>query len=400
VRRGNPVDELAQLVAETQASIILAEEDITPYARKRDELVAKELPLKTTPGLTVLPVESVLKADGNPYTVYTHYRKTWKTFPPPRAVALIPTPDHICTPTDIHSLPIPNYTTSPLFPPGETEAQKRIQNFISGETAPIFQYAAQRNRPDLSGTSMLSPYLRFGMISARELVIQAQNAIQKAPNREAREGAQTWLNELIWREFYFSILAHFPHVRTQSFRPALSQISWQNDPDNFEAWKKGQTGYPIVDAAMHQLSRTGWMHNRARMIVASFLVKDLLIDWRWGEAWFMQNLIDGDLAANNGGWQWSAGTGTDAVPYFRIFNPILQGKKFDPEGDYVRQWVPELAHIPKKYIHQPWEMSKQRQLQVGFHLGVTYPHPIVDHALARERTLEAYRQSKERAELP
>jgi deoxyribodipyrimidine photo-lyase len=193
------------------------------------------------------------------------------------------------------------------------------------------------------------------------------------------------LNELIWREFYIQILYHFPHVSKMAFNPSLANIPWRNDETEFEAWTQGQTGYPVADAAMRQLRETGWMHNRARMIVASFLVKDLLIDWRWGEAWFMENLLDGDPAANNGGWQWTAGTGTDAAPYFRIFNPVLQSKKFDPHGDYIRKWVPDLAYLSANDIHAPWEKS----------IDVPgYPAPIIDHHMARERTLEAYKLSK------
>jgi len=397
VRRGDPISQLTRLVTETQATAIFAEEDFTPYAQKRDLRVLEQLPLNLTPGLTILPVGSVLKADGYPYTVFTPFSKAWKTFPLPQADAVLPKPEQIKTPAGITSFPLPSHPHLSEFLPGEAEAQKRLQKFLTGNQAPIFQYLELRERPDLEGTSLLSPYLRFGMISVRELVIAARNAIQKAANTDTSKSTQTWLNELIWREFFISILAHFPQVRRQSFRPALRQIRWRNEPAEFDAWKNGLTGYPIVDAGMRQLFQTGWMHNRARMIVASFLVKDLLIDWRWGEAWFMQNLVDGDLAANNGGWQWSAGTGTDAAPYFRIFNPILQGKKFDPRGDYIRYWVPELAEVPIKYIHNPWEMPDQIQTQVGVQVGSEYPDPIVDHAFARERSLEAYRLAKERS---
>jgi deoxyribodipyrimidine photo-lyase len=218
-----------------------------------------------------------------------------------------------------------------------------------------------------------------------------------APKEDAINGAQTWLNELIWREFYVSILYHFPYVLDRSFRPNLQDIPWENDATRFAAWCAGRTGYPVVDAAMRQLVKTGWMHNRARMIVASFLVKDLLIDWRWGEHYFMQHLIDGDPAANNGGWQWTAGTGTDAAPYFRIFNPVLQGKRHDPQGVCVRRWVPELASVPDRYIHVPWEMKAETQRASGCVIGRDYPAPIVDHRQARERTLDAYRSAREGA---
>lgn len=207
------------------------------------------------------------------------------------------------------------------------------------------------------------------------------------PGRE-KNGAEIWLNELIWREFYIQILYHFPHVTKTSFNPALQDIPWRNNEAEFLAWKEGRTGVPIVDAAMRQLTETGWMHNRARMIAASFLVKDLLIDWRWGESWFMENLLDGDLAANNGGWQWTAGTGTDAAPYFRIFNPVLQSIKFDPNGSYIKKWVPELRSLNDKDIHAPWEKNIK---------AAGYPEkPIVDRQIVKDRTIAAYKSAKVR----
>jgi deoxyribodipyrimidine photo-lyase len=199
------------------------------------------------------------------------------------------------------------------------------------------------------------------------------------------------LSELAWRDFYQQILYHFPHVTSGAFRPMYDDLAWDNNPDYFAAWCQGMTGYPIVDAAMRQLNSTGWMHNRARMIVASFLTKDLLIDWRWGERYFMQQLIDGDTAANNGGWQWSAGTGTDAQPYFRIFNPISQGETFDPDGTYVKRYVPELANVPTKYIHAPWLMPPMLMREVHCLIGHDYPAPIVDHATQRTRALAMYK---------
>ena len=245
----------------------------------------------------------------------------------------------------------------------------------------IHQYAETRDRMDVDGTSSLSPYLRFGMLGLRQAVSAA-----KQTSAESR-GAEVWLNELIWREFYIQILYHFPHVSQNAFNASLANIPWRNNESEFSAWKNGLTGMPIVDAAMRQLKKTGWMHNRARMIVASFLVKDLLIDWRWGEDWFMENLLDGDLAANNGGWQWTAGTGTDAAPYFRIFNPVLQSAKFDPDGNYIRKWVPELSGLNAKEIHTPWNLD----IKIS-----GYPErPIVDRGIVKERTLKAYSISKE-----
>jgi deoxyribodipyrimidine photo-lyase len=398
LRRGKPQEELSKLLVESVATAIFAEADVSPYARRRDSGVAQTLPLQLLGGLTVHPPGAVLKADGTPYTVYTPFSKAWKALPQPSFHQILPAPTSIPTPnSDVASHSIPTEPTLPAgvpFIPGEAEAQRRLAAFAAGEKAPVFRYAGARNRMDLAGTSGLSPYLRFGMVSARQAVAAARRAIGNAPDDEARKGAETWLNELIWREFYAAILDHFPQVRGASFRPEYDELAWVNDEAAFAAWQEGRTGYPVVDAAMRQLQESGWMHNRARMIGASFLVKDLLIDWRWGERWFMKHLLDGDPAANNGGWQWTAGTGTDAAPYFRIFNPILQSRKYDPNGAYIRQWVPELTGVPDKFIHTPWEMPAEIQKQVGCLIGRDYPKPIIDHKQARKRTLEAYGQVK------
>jgi deoxyribodipyrimidine photo-lyase len=401
VRRGDPAAELAKLVQETGAEAIFAEEDYWPYARQRDGQIAESLPLHLVGGLTVHPPGMVLKADGTPYIVFTPFSRAWKALSPPDPTALLPAPDSMPSLPELSSLEIPKEpipSASVPFPPSEAEAQRRLHAFAGGEGAcSIYQYAEGRDRMDLDGTSRLSPYLRFGMLSARQAVIAALRARDAASDTKSRGGAETWLNELIWREFYMAILAHFPRVLGQSFRANLQGIVWENDEDAFAAWCQGRTGYPVVDAAMRQLVETGWMHNRARMIVASFLVKDLLIDWRWGERFFMQHLVDGDPAANNGGWQWTAGTGTDAAPYFRIFNPTLQGKRHDPGGAYIRRWLPELAAVPEKYIHEPSKMSVGAQREADCIIGQDYPAPIVDHAWARERVLNAYRQAREGA---
>ncbi|MCB8917073.1 MAG: deoxyribodipyrimidine photo-lyase [Ardenticatenaceae bacterium] len=391
VRRGHPPAVLAQLLAETGAGVIIAEEDYSPYARRRDQAVAQALPLRLVNGMAIQPPGRVLKADGSPYTVFTPFSKAWHALPRPRAADLVPTPTHIPTPAgELASELIPTtpqQAAAVPFMAGEAEAQRRLRYFIDQHIA---AYAANRDQMDIDGTSRLSPYLRFGMISPRQAAVAAYGAMTTTIP-EARAGAASWLNELIWRDFYIHILAHFPAVRRGSFREKYDAIPWRNDETQFAAWCSGQTGYPVVDAAMRQLAATGWMHNRARMIVASFLTKDLLIDWRWGERWFMRHLVDGDPASNNGGWQWSAGTGTDAAPYFRIFNPVSQGAKFDPAGVYVRRWVPELARVPDQYIHAPWEMHPAVQQVTGCIIGRDYPPPIVDHRAVRSQTLAAYR---------
>lgn len=410
VRRGDPPTELARLVSETHAAAIYAEEDYSPYARRRDAAVAAAAPLRLTPGLTVRPADLVRKADGGVYTVFTPFSRAWRALPLPGRADLLPPPTRLAPPpADLESLPLPAPETRPaLFPAGEAEAQRRLAVFVHGDSqsgppglraagagqkrqpAAIARYADDRNRLDLDGTSQLSPYLRFGMISARQCAVAALEAAAVGAAAE-RQGAETWLTELIWREFYIAILYHFPDVLREAFRPELRAIPWANDEAQFAAWCAGRTGYPVIDAAMRQLAQTGWMHNRARMIVASFLVKDLLIDWRWGERFFMQHLLDGDPAANNGGWQWTAGVGTDAAPYFRVFNPSLQAVKFDPTGAYVRRWLPELARLPDPYIHEPWRAPVEVQRQAGCVIGRDYPAPLVEHGAARERVLAAYR---------
>ena len=389
LRRGDPLEVLINLLRETGAESVFAEEDYSPYARQRDGKVALSLPLKLVPGLTVFHPDMPLKADGSPYTVFTPFSRTWRSLP--ASGSPHPAPKQLSAMPALTSLEIPekpSHTAESPFKAGEEEAQRRLSAFTDSA---IFDYSDMRNRMNLEGTSQLSPYLRLGMLSARQAVWAAQQASQLASTTSAQKGAETWLNELIWREFYAAILYHFPYVRQEAFRAELRNIPWQNDPSGLAAWKAGLTGYPVVDAAMRQLNTTGWMHNRARMISASFLTKDLLINWQEGELYFMQSLLDGDPASNNGGWQWTAGTGTDAAPYFRVFNPILQGLKFDPQGDYVRRWVPELALVPNKYIHSPWEMPVELQKQTKCQIDSDYPGPIIDHKLARERVLLAYR---------
>ncbi len=394
VRSGIPQDVLHQMMEESGASRVIAAEDYTPYAIKRDARVAGEFPLTLLPGVSLRHPASVAKPDGSPYTVFTPFSKVWKALTlageNPSLVTL-PAPELLPPTGAMVSDVLPEASAPPLFPAGEAEAQRRLRRFCDD---PIYSYAEDRNRLDLEGTSALSPYLRFGMLSPHQALSAALAAQHIVDDAQTGKGVDVWINELIWREFYIAILYNFPHVLKTAFNPALRDIPWRDAPRDLEAWRAGLTGYPVVDAAMRQLAQTGWMHNRGRMIVASFLVKDLLINWQEGERLFMRSLVDGDPASNNGGWQWTAGVGTDAAPYFRIFNPILQGKKFDPSGAYVRRWVPELENVPDKWIHNPWEMPLEAQRSSDFNPGKEYPQPIVDHASARTRTLAAYRRSK------
>lgn len=399
VRRGNPPEVLSRMADETGGEMVFAEEDFTPFSRRREAQTAGRVDLCLVGGLTVHPPDAVHKADGSPYTVFTPYSRAWKGLPSPSARSVLPSPEGIPTPADVPSLPIPDEPAAPAtnsFPAGEAEAQRRLHAFADGPGAGIDVYHEGRDRLDWNGTSQLSPYMHLGMLSARQAVVTARLAADRALDGGDPRGAETWLDELIWREFYITLLAHFPGARRASLRPEFRAIEWVNDEAQFRAWCEGRTGYPIVDAAMRQLKEMGWMHNRARMIAATFLVKHLLIDWRWGERYFQQQLIDGDPAANNGGWQWTAGTGTDAAPYSRVFNPTTQGKKHDPQGDYIRRWVPELAGVSVQYLHQPWSMPQDVQQRSGCRIGIDYPAPLVDHAGARVRALDAYRRARER----
>ncbi len=394
VRCGDPIEVLRQVMQETSATRIFAEHDFSPYATRRDSNIVNQLPLTLLSQPSVAHPDDVLKKDGSPYTVFTPYSKAWKASNPD-APELEPAPERIAVPEiESHSLPeTPTLPESVPFEAGYAAAHRRLQQFTEGDDAPVFTYSAQRNRIDLDATSRMSPYLRFGMISPREAIAAAMRALDNAPTRDARRSAETWLNELIWREFYIAILHHFPHVRTIEFQDQYRGMNWINDPEDRSAWENAETGYPIVDACIRQLKSEGWMHNRGRMITASFLVKHLLVDWRAGEEHFMQHLLDGDPASNNGGWQWTAGTGTDAAPYFRVFNPILQSRRYDPYGAFIRKWIPELGNVPDRFIHEPWTMSQSDQEESGCTIGTDYPEPIVEHTFARQRALAAYKRS-------
>ncbi len=401
VRRGNPPDELLRLLHESGATAVSWNRDYSPYAQQRDAMVEAALTeagygVRSFKDMVVWEPGDMLTQQGTPYKVYTPYAKQWwKRLDSSRAQIEQPTDESALArltppPQMLASLPLPTLaelgmqSTQRAVPGGEEHGQQLLHSFTTPQQHhTIATYHTERDMLALPGTSRLSAHLRMGTLSVRACL---RAALACAPG----PGVETWIGELAWRDFYIQVLAHAPHVLQRSFKPAYDALVWENDAAHFAAWCSGQTGYPIVDAAMRQLASEGWMHNRARMIVASFLTKDLLIDWRWGERFFMQQLVDGDPAANNGGWQWAAGSGTDAQPYFRIFNPTSQGKKFDPQGEYVRHYVLELADVPEQSIHEPWKMSTAQQQQCGVRIGHSYPAPRVVHAQQRQQALERY----------
>ncbi len=355
IYHANPVEVFQKLVEEFSVQGVYANRDYEPYARQRDEAIyhvlkTKGIPFNLAKDQVIWEKDEVCKANGEPYTVFTPYARTWKQkFD---SLEITTYPSEITGSFYRGSrMPLPSLsdlgfvTSAIIFPDRQVDDQV------------IITYDQTRDYPALvHGTSHLSIHLRFGTVSIRRLVLQA------------RKMNGVFLNELIWREFYMMILWHFPQVVHASFKPAYDRIPWRDDPKGFEAWCTGQTGYPLVDAGMRELNATGYMHNRVRMVAASFLTKHLLIDWRWGEAYFARKLLDFELSSNNGGWQWAAGTGCDAAPYFRVFNPTLQAEKFDPDGTYQRSWLPELG-------------------------TPAYPGPIIDHSWARDRAIETYRMA-------
>ncbi len=390
VVRGHPSEVVPRLARESGASDIYLTRDATPYGRRRDRVVERHLAaagiaVHARPGLYVHEPDELATADGRPYVVYGPFRRSWAVRPRRPVLAApdrIPGPGGPVRPDPVPELGPPTADPSLIPQPGEDAARARLEAWLTGG---IDCYASRRDRLDLEGTSRLSQDLRWGLLSPVEVVDRAEGG---------GDDRRMFVDEVAWREFYAHVLWHHPRVLGEPFRAAFAALPWRDDAQAFEAWCTGRTGYPVVDAAMRQLRATGWMHNRARMIAASFLAKHLLLDWRLGEAEFMRHLVDGDVASNDGGWQWTASTGTDPQPYFRVFNPILQGRRFDPDGRYVRRWVPELRGVEGPAIHQPWTLDPGAQAEAGVRIGRDYPAPIVDHAEARERALATYGAAK------
>ena len=402
-------DAVVQLAQELDATAVFANHDYEPQALARDAKVQALLEARGTEFHTfkdhvIFERSEVLTLASKPYSVFTPYKNAWlkkldayylKPYPIKEyAAALAPLPathkDGVPTlaaigfeETNLHTLNIPT---------GVTGGAKLLDDFLTR----INDYGDTRNFPAVKGPSYLSVHLRFGTVSIRQLASAAlhqQNTSKKAGEEAGKEGAGVWLSELIWRDFYAQILANFPHVADDAFKAEYNKIEWEEGADAdalFKSWCLGRTGYPLVDAAMAQINQTGYMHNRLRMVVASFLTKDLGLDWRLGERYFAEKLNDFDLSSNNGGWQWAASSGCDAQPYFRIFNPTSQSEKFDAEGKFIRKYLPELAKLSSKSIHAPWLAAPLELIAAGVELGKTYPLPVLQHDEARAKTLQRY----------
>ena len=393
---GKSVEVVPRLVREWSVDRVVARRWVEPFARERDRRIREALGAKFElyEGETLLPPGTLRTGAGTPYSVFSHFARVFREtamigrpLPPPRTLPPVPreiraraTVIPTCEQLGIERNPA-------LLLGGEQAAKARLKRFLRDAAA---AYPEHRDRMDLPGTSRLSADLKFGTISARQVWTAVENALDGTP------AARSFLNELVWREFTHSTLWDRPELLEKPFRPAFAGFPWQYDEELWQAWVVGKTGYPVVDAAARQLLGEGFVHNRARMVAASFLCKHLLIDYRRGEAHYMKYLTDGDWAQNNAGWQWSAGCGCDAQPYFRIFNPVTQGEKFDPEGHYVRRWVPELAKMPARYIHNPSGAPEAVLRAAGVRLDKSYPRPVVDHRFARERFLAVAAQHLKR----
>jgi len=390
LRAGDPVQELERLVHETHPEAIFFNRGTDPYSseiQKQLESVSEKLKIRvfSYKDITIFEPNEVLTREGRPFRVFTPYAKAWLQKEKP---ASLPKIRSLYTPSNIPTLPLPTLdywaltSEAEIVEPGEKAARKRLTNFLNG---PLSVYRNTRNFPAERATSRLSQDLRFGTLSPREVFFKCLEGSRDASGR-VRQDMVFYLNELIWREFYMQILAHFPRVLDSSFSDEFPGLIWDKNESEFSRWCEGSTGFPIVDAGMRELNATGFMHNRLRMIVAMFLTKDLHIHWRKGEQYFLQKLVDGDIAANNGGWQWCAGTGADAAPYFRIQNPWTQTRSYDPGGVYIKAWIPELRDVDAtKFTRAPDKP-----------LARNYPAPMVDHGREREETLERFRRARRR----
>jgi deoxyribodipyrimidine photo-lyase len=394
LRSGPASRALPELLAETGAEAVYGNTEVGPYPERRDSEARAAVEVAGArfrlfgDALLVEP-DALATAAGDPYTVFTPFLKKWLTL---EKRAPEPDPAALATPR-LPGEPLERIRAWKNLPPdaaaprgGEGAATTLLHRFLA---RPARRYTLDRDFPAREGTSSLSPHLHFGTVSPRAILSAAGEAQTSAPPAVRRQ-LDGFVRQLAWRDFFHHVLFHFPRVAAGSFRPEFDRLAWRDAPEAVAAWKDGRTGYPFVDAAMRQLSKTHGMHNRARMAAASFLTKDLHVHWREGEKWFERSLADADLANNNGGWQWTAGSGTDAAPYYRIFNPVLQSRKFDPDGAWIRRFVPELAAVPIEKLHEPWTMTSEQQRASRCVIGRDYPAPIVDHARERAEALKLF----------
>ncbi len=405
VRQGKSLDVLRELIKKTGAGAVFWNRSYEPAVVARDRQIEK---LLVTQGLNVKTSNSLLLFE--PWTVQTKASTPYKIFTPfYRACRALPEPDPpIAAPSRIvspkswpSSLKLESLQLLPRISwdkgirrgwrHEESKEGLCVEDFVRHALA---DYPDARDRPDVEGTSRVSPYLHWGDLSPRHVWHTVSAEIGRKKRTATRQATEAYLRQLIWREFAYHLLYHYPQIVSVPLNPTFTRFRWRRDRRALKAWQQGQTGYPIVDAGMRQLWTTGWMHNRVRMLVGSFLVKHLLLPWQEGAKWFWDTLVDADLANNSLGWQWVAGCGVDAAPFFRVFNPVLQGQKFDPHGDYVRQWVPELASLPDRWIHKPWQAPTVVLREAGVELGRSYPRPLVDHNEARDRALAVFRNTR------
>lgn len=390
-RFNDSIESLTQLCRDNGISRVHFNEEYGVNERRRDKQLKQKLDSEDVEvckyrDQTVAPVGEILTQQEEPYSVFTPFSRSWKKWVDVTQPAVLPIPEAQGQPVKaarVDEIPKAFRDAPPaLVETGEDAAHKQLENFLSEHAG---AYKEDRDFPSVDGTSQLSPYLANGVLSGRQCLIAARQAQGMGGNQE---GLTTWISEIAWRDFYINILYHYPRVSMhRAFKTETEALTWNEPGEQFEAWKEGRTGIPIVDAAMRQLNETGWMHNRLRMVTAMFLTKNLFIDWRLGEAYFMSKLVDGFLASNNGGWQWSASTGTDSAPYFRVFNPVTQSERFDPKGYFIRQWVPELAKLDNKRIHDPG--SKGGIIPKG------YPRPIVDLKESRKEAIAKFQALKD-----
>lgn len=399
LRRGDTEEVVGNVVDEADAEAVHVSRDYEPWAPALEQALKtlasdRDVELRRFAGRLLVDPDQIRTKAGDIYKVYTPF---WRAVMEQGARTPVDAPERLIppeTPVDSDTLAdwgllptAPDWASGfvPVWTPGAAGAHERFEAFVRDG---LDTYDEMRNRPDKPGTSRLSPHFQFGEISPARCWYQVLPLLDRSG--EVGKSAETFLKELVWREFSYHLLFHFPTLPVAAFKTQFEEFPWREDGDALKAWQKGQTGYPIVDAGMRELWATGWMHNRVRMIVGSFLTKNLLLPWQHGEAWFWDCLVDADLASNAASWQWVSGSGADAAPYFRIFNPVTQSERYDPEGDYIRMWVPELRGLPAKHIHAPWQAPDGILERAGITLGTTYPEPLVDHKATRERALEAY----------